>query len=53
MTKKQKCFGGKSQTGKKETGTFGEGCIQAETSDITLCIWEQLCIGHAGGYRGQ
>ena len=24
----------------------------AESSDITTCMWVQLCIGHSGVYRG-
>ena len=32
----------------------GVHCIHnyAESSDITSCMWIQVCIGHSGVYRG-
>ena len=45
----------------RETPNWQEGNRQvwlgnihncAESSDITTCMWIQLCIGHSGVYRG-
>ena len=41
-------------TGKKKTGKFGHGRIHncVESSDITVCMWIQVCIRLSGVYRG-
>ena len=36
----------------RETANWQEGNNCAESSDITTCMWIQLCMGHSGVYRG-
>ena len=31
---------------------LGNVCNSAESSDVTTCMWIELCIGHSGVYRG-
>ena len=54
MTLRFEIFWRKTANWQEVNRQFWSGNIKncAESSDITTCMWIQVCIGHSGVYRG-